>query len=300
MDSVNARVDSGEPAPGGAGRARAGGSGDPPARGKLDRGSSLGPGVAGPRIMAYVPPAAILALQQVLYPLPLGVWVRGVLVGGVTALIALGMALIYRSNRIVNFAQGDLGALPAVLASCCSPAGGGATRWPSPRAAVAAVRARRHGGARGHPPLLPGPPAGAHRGHDRPRAAARRHRRVPPPVVRDRGQLPRPAHRGPLRRPLRDRRHDLPRQQRRGVRGHPAHGARARRLPPRHQARHRHPRLGRPGRPGGPPRRAGQAAADPGVGRRRPARLRRHVHAGRHPRPARRLACSASGSSCAP
>ncbi|HSP02564.1 MAG TPA: hypothetical protein VLR27_03635 [Acidimicrobiales bacterium] len=62
-----------------------------------------------------MPPVAILAVQQVLYPLPLGVWVRGVLVGGVTALIALGMALIYRSNRIVNFAQGDLGAAPAVL-----------------------------------------------------------------------------------------------------------------------------------------------------------------------------------------
>lgn len=67
------------------------------------------------RLAAYAPPAAILALQQLAYPLPLGVWARGALVGGVTALIALGMALVYRSNRIVNFAQGDLGAAPAVL-----------------------------------------------------------------------------------------------------------------------------------------------------------------------------------------
>src|SRR3546814_8230826 len=52
-------------------------------------------------------PALILAVQLVLFPVPLGVWVRGAIVGGATALLALGMALIYRSNRIVNFAQGD-------------------------------------------------------------------------------------------------------------------------------------------------------------------------------------------------
>ncbi len=63
----------------------------------------------------WAPPVALLALQQVLYPMPSGVFLRGVLVGSVTALIALGMALIYRANRIVNFAQGDLGAAPAVL-----------------------------------------------------------------------------------------------------------------------------------------------------------------------------------------
>src|SRR3546814_2148628 len=47
-------------------------------------------------------PALILAVQLVLFPVPLGVWVRGAIVGGATALLALGMALIYRSNRIVN------------------------------------------------------------------------------------------------------------------------------------------------------------------------------------------------------
>jgi len=69
------------------------------------------------RLAPYLPPLALLLLQLVAYPLPTGVWLRGVLVGGVTALIALGMALIYRSNRIVNFAQGDLGAAPAATAS---------------------------------------------------------------------------------------------------------------------------------------------------------------------------------------
>ncbi len=82
---------------------------------------------------AYVPPIAILALQLTLYPLPLGVFARGVLVGSVTALIALGMALIYRSNRIVNFAQGDLGAAPAVLVFLLLAEWG----WPYPVAVAA-------------------------------------------------------------------------------------------------------------------------------------------------------------------
>ena len=56
-----------------------------------------------------------LALQSVLLPMPLGVVLQGVIIGGLTALIALGIALIYRANRIINFAQGDLGAVPTVF-----------------------------------------------------------------------------------------------------------------------------------------------------------------------------------------
>jgi branched-chain amino acid transport system permease protein len=56
------------------------------------------------------------AVQQVLWPAPAGVLLQGVLIGGLTAMIAVGIALIYRANRIVNFAQGDLGAVPTVLA----------------------------------------------------------------------------------------------------------------------------------------------------------------------------------------
>ena len=93
--------------------------------------------VRGRRALAYVPPVAILALQQIAYPLPVGVFVRGVLIGGVTALIALGMALIYRSNRIVNFAQGDLGAAPAVLVFLLLSEWG----WPYPVAVVAGAAA---------------------------------------------------------------------------------------------------------------------------------------------------------------
>jgi branched-chain amino acid transport system permease protein len=46
---------------------------------------------------------------------PLGVFVQGITVGLLGALIALGMALIYRANRILNFAQGELGVAPAML-----------------------------------------------------------------------------------------------------------------------------------------------------------------------------------------
>src|SRR5258708_19167480 len=60
--------------------------------------------------------ALLFVAQQALWPAPAGVVVQGALVGGLTALVSLGIALIYRANRIVNFAQGDLGAVPASLA----------------------------------------------------------------------------------------------------------------------------------------------------------------------------------------
>jgi branched-chain amino acid transport system permease protein len=68
------------------------------------------------RLVPIVTPAAItLAIQLIFFPVPAGVWVEGLIVGGLTALVALGMALIYRTNRILNFAQGDMGAVPTVL-----------------------------------------------------------------------------------------------------------------------------------------------------------------------------------------
>ena len=61
------------------------------------------------------PAAVIVAVQLVLFPMPLGIWVQGVTVGLLGALVAIGMALVYRSNKILNFAQGDLGMAPATL-----------------------------------------------------------------------------------------------------------------------------------------------------------------------------------------
>ncbi len=55
-------------------------------------------------------------LQLVLFPMPLGVWVQGAVLGLLGSLMAVGLGLTYRLNKVVNFAQGDLGTAPAVLA----------------------------------------------------------------------------------------------------------------------------------------------------------------------------------------
>ena len=67
------------------------------------------------RVSWLGPLAALVVFQQIFFPAPMGIVLNGALVGGRIALIALGIALVYRANRIVNFAQGDLGAVPAVL-----------------------------------------------------------------------------------------------------------------------------------------------------------------------------------------
>ena len=64
----------------------------------------------------YAPAAAILALQLLAFPTGSGPWALGIVTGLLTALVALGLALIYRANRILNFAQGDLGVVPATIA----------------------------------------------------------------------------------------------------------------------------------------------------------------------------------------
>ncbi|HEY8526270.1 MAG TPA: ABC transporter permease [Acidimicrobiales bacterium] len=68
------------------------------------------------RLAFLAPLVALLVVQRLLFPAPSGVVLGGALVGGRIALIALGIALVYRANRIVNFAQGDLGGVPATLA----------------------------------------------------------------------------------------------------------------------------------------------------------------------------------------
>jgi branched-chain amino acid transport system permease protein len=70
----------------------------------------------GSLVWSVAPAVAVLAVQQVAFPAPAGIVVRGLVVGGLTALVALGMALVYRANRIINFAQADLGLAPTVLA----------------------------------------------------------------------------------------------------------------------------------------------------------------------------------------
>jgi len=69
------------------------------------------------RSLAPLTPAiALVALQLIFFGVPLGAWLRGVVIGLLTALLAMGMALVYRANRVLNFAQADLGFVPATLA----------------------------------------------------------------------------------------------------------------------------------------------------------------------------------------
>ncbi len=60
---------------------------------------------------------AFFVFVGIIYPAPIPVLVLGLVLGSLSALVALGLVLIYRANRIVNFAQGDLGGLAAVLAA---------------------------------------------------------------------------------------------------------------------------------------------------------------------------------------
>lgn len=62
------------------------------------------------------PAVLVLAVQVVWFPMPLGGVVSGVILGLLGALGAVGLALIWRANRVINFSQGDLGAFPATLA----------------------------------------------------------------------------------------------------------------------------------------------------------------------------------------
>ncbi len=59
---------------------------------------------------------AVLVLQLALVPVPFGVWVQGLVLGLLGSLMAVGLGLTYRLNKVINFAQGDLGTAPAVLA----------------------------------------------------------------------------------------------------------------------------------------------------------------------------------------
>ena len=49
--------------------------------------------------------------------LPAGVVLQGVVLGSLTGLSAVGLVLVYRACRIVNFAQAALGSAAGVLAT---------------------------------------------------------------------------------------------------------------------------------------------------------------------------------------
>jgi branched-chain amino acid transport system permease protein len=59
----------------------------------------------------------LLLLSSVLFgfPAPLPIAFLGAVIGSVISFISIGFVLIYRSNRIINFAQADIGAVGAIL-----------------------------------------------------------------------------------------------------------------------------------------------------------------------------------------
>jgi len=61
---------------------------------------------------------AALALGNEFLPagIPPGIIVQGLVVGGLNALVAIGLVLIYRAIRVINFAQAAIGGLGAALA----------------------------------------------------------------------------------------------------------------------------------------------------------------------------------------
>jgi branched-chain amino acid transport system permease protein len=76
--------------------------------------------ISSPRwrlILTTFAPAVVIAVVSLsLFPVPPGVAVEGLILGLLGALVAVGIALTYRASRILNFAQGELGTAPTVLA----------------------------------------------------------------------------------------------------------------------------------------------------------------------------------------
>jgi ABC-type branched-subunit amino acid transport system ATPase component/ABC-type branched-subunit amino acid transport system permease subunit len=68
-------------------------------------------GVVAAAAVVWVIAAAILPNG-----LPVGVVVLGIVLGALTSLTAMGLVLIYRANRIINFAQVEMGGLATVVA----------------------------------------------------------------------------------------------------------------------------------------------------------------------------------------
>src|SRR4051794_7258952 len=82
-------------------------------------------GQLGRRLLSrFWPAIAVAAGALVLEPMPAGIVLQGLIVGLVGALVAVGLALLYQSDRIVNFAQADMGLAPAVLAVSLAVYGG--------------------------------------------------------------------------------------------------------------------------------------------------------------------------------
>ena len=120
-----------------------------------------------PGLLRFAPALLILAFQLLVFPMPGGVFVRGLTVGLLGALVAIGMALIYRANAIINFAQADLGSVPVVLVVNLIVFSGMSYWLAFPVGLVAAALVGALVELVDHPAVLRRLPADPHRGDDR-------------------------------------------------------------------------------------------------------------------------------------
>ncbi|NKB42223.1 MAG: hypothetical protein GKR86_14515, partial [Ilumatobacter sp.] len=54
-------------------------------------------------------PVVLVIIQQIWFPAPAGSLLAGFILGLITSLVSLGMYLVYRANRVLNFTAGELG-----------------------------------------------------------------------------------------------------------------------------------------------------------------------------------------------
>ena len=241
--------------------------------------------------MAVLPLAAMVVGVKVAWPdVTWGTMLGGTIDGLLTALVALGIAIVYRANRIVNFSAADLGQTPGDPRAAALRLVG-LEHLPRDGHGTARVdRARRSRRVPVPAAVLPCAPAHPDRRHHR-RHRGRGRARVAVAAVA--GQQQRRAVPAVHQPALRDRpgpeQHELLRQRR----AHPDRGARradrARRVLPLHVDRRRPARHGRERGPGLAARHPGATAPERGVGSRRVPRVRRDVPAHR----CRRLRSSA-------
>src|SRR2546423_3472803 len=89
----------------------------PALRERIEKLRSRLPRPAAPGIAWITGLFALWAAVALLFPkgLPAGVLAMGLVVGGLSGLTAVGLVIIFRSNRIINFPQAEFGTLAATL-----------------------------------------------------------------------------------------------------------------------------------------------------------------------------------------
>jgi branched-chain amino acid transport system permease protein len=65
---------------------------------------------------ALAPALLMVAFADTMWHAPKDIVLDGAIAGMLTSLLAVGLVIVYRTNRIVNFAQAEMGAVPANLA----------------------------------------------------------------------------------------------------------------------------------------------------------------------------------------